>query len=294
MNRNALSLACAVGLLCTSLFAHAADYGGARASDFPTRPDHIVIVVEENKAFEQIIGNPAARYINELARSGALLTQSYGVAHPSQPNYIALFSGSTHGLSDDSCPHEFTDDNLAADLVRHRLHFAIYAEAMPEAGYTGCAFGRYFRKHNPASNWIGANVSGTLTRPFTDFPSDYAKLPEVSFIIPDIINDMHDDQPPASVAAGDAWLKKNLSGYARWALRHNSLLIVTWDEDDSNHGNRIPTILYGAMVLPGQYDAITNHYDVLRTLTTLFELDALPGLDSTHPITGIWRAPAGQ
>ncbi|MBU1775992.1 MAG: alkaline phosphatase family protein, partial [Gammaproteobacteria bacterium] len=69
----------------------------AHSSELP-RPDHIVIVIEENKSFAQIIGNEDAPYINELARRGALFTQSYGITHPSQPNYLALFSGSTRGI----------------------------------------------------------------------------------------------------------------------------------------------------------------------------------------------------
>lgn len=72
------------------------------------RPDHIVIVVEENKSFAQIIGNPDAPYINALAMRGALFTQSYGITHPSQPNYLALFSGSTHGISSNTCPLELS------------------------------------------------------------------------------------------------------------------------------------------------------------------------------------------
>lgn len=275
--------------------ARAADPGSAAGALLAPRPDHVVIVIEENKGFEQIIGNDAAPYLKSLVREAALLTQSYAVAHPSQPNYLALFSGSTQGVTDDSCPHQFTGDNLAADLERHHMRFALYAEALPEVGFNSCIAGRYFRKHNPAANWQGANVKAASIRPLTDFPSDYAKLPEVSFVIPDIINDMHDDVPPASIATGDAWLKEHLSGYAKWALRHNSLLIITWDEDDSSHGNRIATLLVGEMIQPGLSSAPVNHYDVLRTLTVLYGLEPLGGLDSTHPITGIWRGtPAAQ
>lgn len=282
-------LALATALALPPQTTGAAGKKPAAAPGLPPPPDHIVVVIDENKTFEQIIGNPQAPYLNALAERGALLTQSYAVAHPSQPNYLALFSGSTHALADDSCPHQFSDDNLAADLTRHGLHFALYAESMPEAGYQGCQFGRYFRKHNPASNWQGANVSATEIRPFSEFPSDYSKLPEVSFVIPDIIDDMHDGAPAEAIATGDAWLRKALSGYVEWAMRHNSLLIVTWDEDDSAHGNHIATLLVGSMVRAGEYASVVNHYDVLRTLTALDGLEPLPGLDSTHPLTGLWR-----
>src|SRR5579871_4310584 len=70
-------------------------------------PAHVVIVVEENYPYSSIIGNSSAPYINSLAQQGALFTQSYGVSHPSQPNYLALFSGSNQGVTDDTCPHSF-------------------------------------------------------------------------------------------------------------------------------------------------------------------------------------------
>ena len=72
----------------------------------------------ENHAYSEILGQPDAPYLNSLARSGAVLTQSYAVTHPSEPNYLALFSGSTQGLSDDSCPHTFDCPNLAVALHR--------------------------------------------------------------------------------------------------------------------------------------------------------------------------------
>ena len=65
------------------------------------RPAHVVVVIEENHGYERIIGNPDAAFINELAADGALLTNSHGIQHPSQPNYLALFSGSTQGVTDD-------------------------------------------------------------------------------------------------------------------------------------------------------------------------------------------------
>src|SRR6185295_19614920 len=82
------------------------------------RPDHVVVVIFENRAFGKIIGKPAAPYVNALAGKGALFTQSYGIAHPSQPNYLALFSGSTHGVTDNKCGHTFAGvPNLGRQLL---------------------------------------------------------------------------------------------------------------------------------------------------------------------------------
>jgi phosphatidylinositol-3-phosphatase len=246
------------------------------------RPDHIVIVIEENKSFTQIIGNREAPYINELAKHGALFTRSYGITHPSQPNYLALFSGSTRGITSDACPLDLSGDNLASLLQAKGLSFTSYAESMPQAGYDGCIYGAYMRKHNPAANWkeLAAN-----NQPFSAFPSDFAKLPTIAFVVPDQLNDMHD----GTIAQGDAWLRKNIKQYAQWAMQHNSLLIVTWDEDDGSSNNRIATIFIGAMVKPGKYKRRINHYNILRTAEEMYGLQQLNESANVHPVSEVWQ-----
>jgi acid phosphatase len=239
----------------------------ALSSELP-KPDHIVIVIEENKSFSQIIGNHEAPYINELAKRGALFTQSYGITHPSQPNYLALFSGSTRGISSNACPLELSGDNLATQLQAKGLSFKSYAESMPEPGYEGCIYGAYMRKHNPVANW---KELAALNQPFSAFPTNYAQLPTVAFVVPDQRNDMHD----GSIAQGDTWLKQNIEDYAQWAMTHNSLLIVTWDEDSGSEGNRIATLFVGQMVKKWQYKQRIDHYSVLRMVEELYGLPLL-------------------
>jgi len=251
-------------------------------SDELPRPDHIVIVIEENKPFTRIIGNREAPYINDLAKRGALFTQSYGVTHPSQPNYLALFSGGTHSVTSDVCPLALSGDNLASQLQAKGFSFASYSESMPEAGYDGCFFSAYRRKHNPGANWKDFVAPN---QPFSAFPADYAQLPTVAFVVPDQLNDMHD----GSVERGDAWLKRNIEHYAHWAMQHNSLLIVTWDEDDGSSNNRIATIFVGAMVKPGQYTLRINHYSVLRMIEEMYGLPYLNESAQAGAAEGWWK-----
>lgn len=255
---------------------------GLQAETLP-RPDHVVIVVEENKSFAQIIGNPGAPYINALAQRGVLFTQSYGVTHPSQPNYLALFSGSTHGIGSNVCPLALSGDNLASALLAQGLSFASFSESMPEAGYDGCMYGAYMRKHNPVANWPALS---RLNLSFEAFPQDFSMLPTVALVMPDQRHNMHD----GSIAQGDAWLARYLDTYVRWAMTHHSLLIVTWDEDNGTAGNRIATLMVGPMVKPGQSAQRIDHYRVLRTLSDMYGFSP-PG-ESAHalPITGVWQA----
>jgi acid phosphatase len=243
---------------------------------------HVVVVVEENHSADSVLGNTAAPFINSLAAGGALMTRSYAVGHPSQPNYLALFAGDTFGVDSDACPLNLGDaPNLASELLAAGHTFGGFSEGLPAAGSPVCKAGGYARKHAPWANFT--NVPASASQPLGAFTGD-GSLPTVSFVIPDLDSDMHD----GSVADGDSWLAAHLGGYANWAKANNSLLIVTWDEDDERADNHIATIFYGAGVRPGTYDAPINHYSVLSTIQESLHLPKTGQAASAAPVTGIW------
>jgi hypothetical protein len=281
--------------------------GTAPAQPIPT-PDHIVIVIEENKGYSQIIGAATAPYINGLASQGASLTNMFAITHPSQPNYIAFFSGSTQGVTNDNTPPAaslpFTTPNLGAQLIQSGRTFTGYSETMPSAGYTGDnvgGSGGYWRKHNPWVNWQNSGTppfpSNTLlpttNQPFTSFPTNFATLPTVSIVVPNQINDMHD----GTIAQGDTWLRDNLDPYVQWARTHNSLFIMTFDEDNSAPGNnnRIATILVGEMVRPGvTSNQLLNLYGLLGTIEDMYGLGRIGSATGLAPLTGIYVSPVPE
>ena len=271
-------------LLATALLA-ATFIPVAHPEQLP-RPDHIVVVIEENHGYAQIMDKLNIKsYIHALAKRGMLFTQSYGVAHPSQPNYLALFSGVTHGITSNACPNTFDSDNLATRLLDSGLSFASFAESLPEVGDVICVSGAYQRKHNPVSNWQGTRLPDEVNKRFTDFPQDFSKLPTISFVIPDQDNDMHD----GSFEAADDWLKTRIAPYADWAMEHNSLLILTWDEDNYQADNHILTILAGPMVKVGRSAQRIDHYSVLRTLLDFYGLPALGVSRDAQSIRDVWE-----
>ncbi len=282
--RRLAALTTACGLAAASLGLWASDSSAAAA--VPT-PDHVVVVVFENHAYDQVIGSSSAPYINSLASGGANLTASYAETHPSQPNYYALFSGDTQGITDDSCvtPGFSDQPNLASELLSTGKTWASYNESLPAEGSTTCKSGKYAQKHNP---WFGFdNVPTNTAHTMSAFPGDFGKLPTVSFVVPNLCNDMHD----CSVGTGDTWLKNNLKSYADWAKTHNSLLLITFDEDNRLSGNRIPTVLYGQSVQAGSSsDATYNHYDVLRTLEDMYGTSHAGNAADAKDITGIWNS----
>jgi acid phosphatase len=231
-------------------------------------PDHVVIVVMENRSYADIISGNDAPFLQELGRRGALFVNSYAVEHPSEPNYFALLTGSTQNVHDDNY-YAFDEPTLAGQLAHVNRTFLGYAESGSP------------RKHNP---WESFKETRDLGRDFSRFPRDFTTLPTVSFVVPDNDDDMHD----GSTRDGDTWLLRHLSAYADWCRDHNSLLIVTFDEDDNTNDNHIPTIIYGAHVKPGRYHDEINHFTILRTLQALYGLPPLARSADEQPITDIW------
>ena len=309
-----------IALVMTGLNVRIADADqaqSAQAAPILTWPadlpvyDHVVIIVDENKGYDQIIGNPAADYINNiLKKEGANFTRAYAEEHLSEGNYFWLFSGDNQdvGYLDripskwNNSAYPFTSANLGQQLIAKGLSFKGYAESLPAIGFSGDNKGLYARKHVP---WIsfanvpnGTTVATSSNLRFADFPrepADYHTLPTVAFVIPNQGNDMHNGPSAKSIPAGDAWLKQYLDPYYQWAKRHNSLLIVTFDETDDKGGhvgltdpqacaagreecsalqNRIVTIFAGAQIRPGDYPegkGIT-HVTILRTLEAMYGL----------------------
>ena len=274
--------------------------------------DHIVIVVEENKDYAEIIDSPAAPYINGvLKKEGANLTRMFGEEHNSQGNYFWMFSGSNQTVGFiDHVPnaqnhpnYPFVSSNLGFQLIRNGLTFKGYSEGLPEIGFTGDASPDrlYARKHVP---WISfSNVPNVPTVEtssnlrFADFPRDavgFKTLPTVAFVIPNLKNDMHDGDLKISIPAGDQWLKQNLDAYYQWAKTNNSLLIVTFDENNDklqyrgltnpfvkpddefrlDLQNQIVTIFAGAHIKPGDYPEVSGvtHVNILRTIEAMYGL----------------------
>ena len=279
---------------------------GPQADAFGSRGErerfnHVVVVIEENHGYGEVIGNTNMPFINNLANEGALMTDSHGVAHPSEPSYFGLFSGSTQGVTSDPCTWTVSGPNLSSELMGKHKSFAIYSEDLPAQGDTSCTFtpaallastgdpsAGYRVKHNPYEFW---QVEGLLppegSKTFAQFPQgDFDDLPTVSFVVPDQWHDEHDGPDTAC----DQWLQQNLSAYNEWAKRHNSIMITTWDEDDSaTTANQIATIFTGAEIIRGKYTQTISHYNVLRTIEDMYGLAPTNNAATAEPIHGIFR-----
>ena len=269
--------------------------------------DHVIIVMEENYSYAQIIGSKYAPTITALSKTTytANFTKAYANTHPSEPNYIALFSGSEQGVTTDltgpAPKAPFNDCNMGSSLIAAGYTFIGYAEDQPAIGWTNSNSGNYATKHCPWINWmVGATadsipVNSDLS--YTSFPDSlhYSSLPTVSWIIPNLADDMHNPvSSNTGISNGDTWFKANIMPLIRWAVKHNTLVITSWDEDDGTHSNNIPVLFSGANVKGGNYSTPKfNHYGVLRTIETMYKLPYCDSSSLVSDITGIWTVATG-
>jgi hypothetical protein len=275
----------------TSTTPAAAISGGtamhAAVSPATVTTKYVQVVMFENRRYDQIIGSPKAPYLNSLAQSGASMTQSFAIRHPSEPNYIALFSGSTQALASDWCPKTYRGVSLGSQLLDAGISFAGYAESMPSPGFEGCKGTPekhvgdgylYRRKHVPWINFtmIPRKYSYVYDKPLVKAPAQF------TMIVPNMCNDMHD----CGIQIGDRWASKNLPQLISWDQANNGVLIVTFDENDGSPGNQIPTILVGN-VNPGQYSQTVNHYSVMRTIEDIFGVKPINKSKLADDIQGV-------
>jgi acid phosphatase len=275
-----------------------ADTGSAIAPPSPVRGpapfDRVMVVVFENKAPDEVLGDPAAPTFTRLAHRYALLSGYGGVAHPSLPNYLALVSGSTHGVKDcDDCT--IGGPNLADLLERRGRTWKTYAEALPSRGYGGGNAGPYRKHHDPFVYFRSIRSSERRLQrvvPFSELAGDldHRRLPDFSLVIPDNCHNMHD----CPVSTGDTWLKGFLPGVLASPQMRHGVVFVIFDEgkgrDPGLPGGRIPALAVGPTVRPGSRTSGTlDHYALLRTIEDAFRLPRLGRSASARPITGIWR-----
>jgi hypothetical protein len=251
---------------------------------------HVVVIVFENKESTSVLGNRAAPTFNSYGRRYAKMTRYYGVTHPSLPNYLALVSGSTQGITSD-CTDCVVDAKSLADTVEASGRtWKTYAEGLPARGFLGAFNGRYAKKHNPFA-YFRSIAEDPVRRarlvPLSQLGPDLraGTLPSFSLVVPDLCHSMHD----CSVAVGDAWLRSQIGKFVRLP---NTVVFVVFDEGSTSiaGGGHTAALAVGRAVRPGsRFTRVTSHYGILRTIEQAWGLPLLGRSAHVAPITGIWR-----
>jgi acid phosphatase len=241
----------------------------------------IIVIFMENHERSSIENSADADYLKSFEAGGRSFTHYYGVTHPSLPNYLAFASGSTKGKvgTDSISAGSISGANLWSQAQGHGVSWAVYEESMPSACYKGGSSGNYQLKHNPAMPF--ANIANRPVRcnkvvPYTQF--NVNALPQVSFITPNMCNDMHD----CSIATGDNWLAARVPAM----LSAGAEVVITFDEGSTstNGGGNIYAAVRGPGIGASVNTGTFNHYSLLAGLEARFGLSKLGAAQSATPL----------
>ncbi len=256
--------------------------GGASGGSVPSFK-HVYLIVLENEDYSTLVGGNLP-FIGTLASKYALAANYQAVAHPSQPNYVALFSGSTQGVTSDG-RYELAGQNLVDQLEAHGKTWRVFAQGYPGGCYTKSTGpsvtdgpgqpGAYARKHNPAISFTDISTNPSRCDRITGFAQFDPAAADFEMIVPNLCNDMHDCGP----AAGDAFLKAFLPSIVNSPAFQDSVLFVTTDEgksDSGSDGGHVATFVVSPLVKPGfRSQAPYTHYSLLRTIEDAWGLGCL-------------------
>jgi hypothetical protein len=242
--------------------------------------DHVVWIMLENVGYS-VVGSSSAPYLNGLASKCGLATDYRAISHPSLPNYIALTSGSTQGITDDGEPstHVLRAPSIFSELGSN---WRTYAESMP----TSCdrvTGGQYAARHNPAVYYLPITASCEKNDVPLTLPLNLSSA--FTMIVPNICDDMHS----CPVSTGDAWLSRYVPLILASAqYQSGSLaLFITFDENDNDAINQVPTVVVAPSVPSGtKVNAALNHYALLRCTETLLHIGFLGASKSAAPMIG--------
>jgi acid phosphatase len=272
----------AVGILaaCGGGNANAGSPSKAPSTPSPAQARHVFLIVMENKSYEAAL---SGQFTASLAARYGLASNYHAISHPSVPNYLALTSGSTWGVRDDSY-YALPKQDLGTQLTNAGVTWKAYMEGLGDAGCLNSPV-PYDPGHNPFAYYGGACPSNVV--PFTDLATDLAaNTPRFSWITPDRCHDTHD----CRVAVGDQWLQQtvgDITSSAAW--KSNGVLVITWDEDDGSASNHVLTMV----LTPGRAHIESandyDHYSLLATIEDLMGVGRLGQAAHAQPMTDLVR-----
>jgi len=260
-------------LACVVIVASACIARSAAAT-----PAHVFLIVMENHSPEEAL---QGGFTSALAAHYGAADNYHAVAHPSVPNYLALTSGQTWGVTDDSY-HALPRADLGDQLTSAGIKWRAYMEGLTGAGCIDSP-PPYDPGHNPFAFYGGACPHNVV--PFSELRSDLgAGDVRFSWIGPDMCHDEHN----CSVSTGDDWLRAVVGAItASPSWKPGSVLFITFDEDDGSSDNRVLTLV----VRPGGAHAVSsvayNHYSMLATIEDLLRLPRLANAAAATAMTDL-------
>jgi phospholipase C len=227
---------------------------------------NVFVIVMENHSVGEAT---AAPFVSSLTRQYGVAENYHAVSHPSVPNYLALTSGSTWGVSDDSY-YVLPKKDLGTQLTEAHISWRAYMDGLTSGGCLDSPV-PYDPGHNPFAYYGGECPSNVV--PLTDLSRDLSNSPpRFVWITPDMCHDTHN----CSVSVGDAWLQQTVGQItSSEAWKSNGVLFITWDEDDGSSDNRVLTIVVSNGVTHRTSSKPYTHYSLLATVEDLLQVGRL-------------------
>lgn len=237
------------------------------------RWSHVTVIVLENRDYDEILGAADAPYLTSLAQQGAVAAATWDVGDASQPNYLAMTSGTTHLVTNNDA-HDIDAPSIFDQLESAGLTWRVSAEQYPGDCFLGETAsggrdgpGEYVRAHNPAISFLSITKDPGRCAAIQDHTAFEPRQANFEFIVPNSCHNTHD----CPVAVGDRWLSDFvptiLDAPGFW---DDGLLVITFDGGSDvgpGGGHRIAVTMVGAGVSPGTISETRyDHYNVLRTI----------------------------
>jgi hypothetical protein len=260
---------------------------------------HVILIVMENLGYSAAMDIPSLR---NLADRYAYASSYYAVAHPSLPNYIALISGSTQGITSDCWFCYVTAPTIAGSFARRHVSWGAFMQGLPAPCWLGPWWpeGDYAGKHNPFRYFMSIRQSSALCSHIDSLsyfvrdiesPDAQDAVPQFSFVVPNLCNDGHD----CSSVHASSWLVMFVNQIRRSKIWNDGTVIfVTWDEGNgadtrgvnsngavvpNSGGGHVLTLVITKLLKSGcNIKTVSNHYSLLKTIEEMY---GLPLLGST-------------
>jgi phospholipase C len=287
---------------------------GSKAGSPSADYRHVVVIMDENKSFADIIGPRGSKarrhapFLNHLARTCGLAANYHGITHPSHPNYMAI-TGGIPATGSSEGPNVFRQVRRSGETWRS------YNPTMPHPCQRRAAY-PYKPGHNPGIAWLRIaedcrrwDVNGRA------LANDIAhhSLPAYAFIAPDQCHNMHASCNPrkGAVRAGDDWLRNRIQRLVQLPsyTAGRTVIFITWDE--GSHGQtadkrgenclapthrhdqscHVATLILSAHTRPGtRSHHFFSHYSLLHTAERLLGYHRYIGHADDPQTTGMSRA----
>lgn len=253
--------------------ALAAAASAVAAAPVVPRLDHVVVIVFENHERDAVLGNGSAPTFDRLAARYADLADYHALTHPSLPNYLALVSGSTQGITDDCTTCSAHGPSIGTLLTLAHRSWGGYAEGFPSSP-------RFAKNHMP---FLYFARQETHVHPLTAFSA--TAPPAFAFVVPDLCSDAHD----CPVSRADGWLARFVPPLLRLP---RTAVFVVFDEGstDRGGGGHVAALALGSAI-SGHVRSVQpgGHYVLLRTIEDALGLRPLGASARARPLAGIWR-----